>query len=104
MSTHLDHLDGARDALLHADPAGCAREIEAFEALCAERPPAVEDLATCEARLRVLGLMADACAEGVTAARQDLQDALIAAGRLTTYDSAGSRATRNTRRVQGRRY
>lgn len=104
MNAYLGHLDAARDALVHADPARCAREIAAFEVLCIEQPPQGADIPACQMRLRALGSMAAACAEGINSARQDLQDALIAAGRLTTYDAVGARATRDTRNAQGHKF
>lgn len=104
MGAHLDRLDAARIALMKGDPRLCAAEITAFEALCARHPPSGADLATCRARLGSLAAMAAACAEGVAAACQGLQDALAAAGRLTTYDATGARASRNTRGIVARRY
>lgn len=104
MSPHLDRLEAARRALLAADPALCAAEITAFEAICADDPPQAEVLAGCQARLKSLAALATACAEGVAAACQGLQDALAAAGRLTTYDSAGARASRDTAAGVARRY
>lgn len=104
MSAHLDRLEAARRALLAADPMLCAAEVAAFEALCAADPPQGPAIADCRARLAGLAAMATACAEGVAAACEGLRDALAAAGRLTTYDASGARASRDTRRATARRF
>ena len=104
MSAHLDRLEAARRALMSADPQLCAAEITAFEAICADDPPQSDVLQQCQARLRSLATLSLACAEGVADACRGLQDALAAAGRLTTYDAAGLRASRETATVVARRY
>lgn|GEM_PF-6497055 len=98
------HLASARAALVEGRPGDCAEALAAFEAAIEQEGLPTEEAIRAQAELAALGRLTQAALEGVAEARAQIEGAVRAASRLSTYAADGQRQDRDLRQNAPRRY